>query len=530
MNKEKGKVLHMNPDRRKRPVAPRPIKAERKKSRGWKHTESLQEYKRGMAISRSTTVVAGLFFVAVLFYLVQTLIAFMTTPEIPVEMVRMGSVDSPMVLEGIIIRDESVYTADREGVVHFYVNSYVRVQPGSLVSSIQNVQAVAGIRQSISQVEEQIIQLQDIVGDLSAADPAIRQINSQIQNMVDSRLHRHIELNIGEAYALRDSIVQNVNIRNQMIVAENLGIRAEPELNYQFLLGELDANRLPVHINGGGILAPVVDGFEEQLTFESMYMLSREQTRQNVDFNQIIPRREVEPGDNMFKIVNSNNWFIAAYIPNELIEGLSVGSRYTLYIEGRRAPLGVFVHHIDQGFQDSFVIFRSNAYMIDFLNKRSIFFRTTDTVQHGLRIANTAITEHKYLAIPLECIHEGEPRYVVRVLGYEELIIPVVVADQDYYYAFVLPSELLAVGNALRDRENPGISHIIPEERLSQGVFRVNSGIAEFIPLVLPEDAPVGGVHTIVDPALNPRLRLYDHIVTDASLVEDGDIVFSGVR
>ena len=542
MQKNKGKVLHIDPSRRRtRKAGPPPPSANKRTSGGrkgkrrlfWRETENLQEYKRGMAINRSTTIVAGLFFIFVFIYLVRTLFAFFTTPEIPVEMIRMDSIDISLIVEGIIIRDETVYSASRDGVVHFYVNDYVRVQPGALVSSIQNVQALDSIRQSISHVEEQIFELQNIRGELSAVDPAIQRINGQIRNMVDQRLSRHIQLNTSEAYSLRDSIVQNVNTRNRMIVAENLGaqIRADFNIYHETLMGELGANRTGLYIRHGGIVAPVVDGFETDLTFESMYRLSREQTRQNVDFDQIIPRREVSYGDDVFKIVNSNRWYIAAYIPNKLIEGWSVGDRRSLFLEGRRGSLPVRVHYMNPGFQDSFVIFRATSYMIDFLNTRSIFFRTSDTVQHGFRIANTAIIEYSQLAIPLSLVHEGEQAYVVRVAGDEDLIIPIAVIDKDDYFAFIPKyTEFLAVGNVLREAENPFNTRMISEYRNVQGVFRVNAGIAEFVSIVLPDDAPAGSVYTILNPSLNPRLRLHDHIVSDASLVQEGDIVFSGVR
>ena len=469
MKKNRGRVIPLDPALRKsrRAGGRAPLKSENiKKARFRKQTENIKEYKRGKSIKRSTTIVAGLFFVFVLVYLVRTLFAFFTTPEIPVDMVRMGSIDTPLIIEGIIIRDETVYTAPRAGVLQFSVNSYDRVRPGTEVGSIQNLQEVSGIQQSIYRVEEQIIQLQDIRGNLSAVDPAIHQINGHIRNMVDTRLSRHIGLNISEIYSLRDDITQNVNMRNQMIVAENLdaNVRNELGLQHRVLLDELDANRAPVRISAGGILAQTIDGFES-LTFENMYYLSPEETRQSGNLNQIILRQEVDYGDDIFKIVNSNRWYIAAYIPSELMDNINTGATIPIYIEGRHDPLNMRVHHIEPGFQESFVILRSTAYMIDFLNLRSIFFRTTDAIQYGLRIANTAITE------------------------------------------------------------------VINEEgEIEQGVFRVNAGIAAFVPINLSENTPMGSVYTILDPALNPGLRANDHIVINASLVEEGDIVFSGVR
>ena len=510
-------------------------KTTKKKTRR-RTTESVAEYKRGMSISQNTTLIAGVFFIFVLVYLMRTLFAFLTTPEIPVDLVRMGTVDVPQVIEGIIIRDETVYTATREGIMQFYVNDYERVRPGTVVGSIQNLQAVAGIRQSITQIEERIMELQDIRGSISAADPAIQQINSQIKNMVDQRLSRHIALDMNEIFSLRDSITQNVNNRNQIIVSENLNadVSADIEIEYQMFMGQLEENMTPITVSRGGIITPVVDGFENLVTFENMNYLTREQTRQNVDFNQIIPQREVMEGDNIFKVVNNNRWFIAAYIENELIEGFTVGEHLPrqLFVEGRHEPLRVRVHRITPGFQESFVIFRVSEYIIDYLDTRSIFFTTTDTVQSGFRIANTAITEINHLAVPLGAIHPGIQRYVVRLIGEEEREIPVTITSQNDEYAFVIDEgeALLYLGNTLREYDNPGGTLMITDQQRKQGVFRVNHGIAQFVQINIPEDTQFGGMYTIIEPSLNPLIRAYNHIVTDAGMVSHGDIVFSGVR
>lgn len=550
MDRKKGKVIPLDPALRKSQQKPRPdsrntTKDIPKKKSARLQTGSIQEVKRVKAISRSTTFVAGLFFLSVLIYLIQTLFNIFTTEEISVEMVQMGSATPPTIIEGIIIRDETVYTADRDGVVQFYVNNFSRIRPQGLVASIQNVGAVTNIRESIIQMEEDI--LGTIQGNQSAADPNVQRINTQIRNLVDQRLSRNMQLNMAEIYSLRDTIIQHVNIRNQMIF-DNLGSDVLPgqNINYQLLNYQLDANLAGIRVNYGGIMTPIVDGFEASLTFENMYYLTREDTRQNVDFNQIFHRREISYGEDVFKIINSNNWYIAAYIPNELIEDFNVGNVRNIFIEGRREPLEVLVYHMGtSGVQETFVIFRSTRYMIDFLDTRSIFFKTTDVIQRGLRVTNTAIAERNYLIIPLYAIHERHYEYVILVNSsdiedmQDDRPIPVLVSDSNDYYAFIATYHALDLrpGMTLRKSTDSSATTIVSAEQVVQGVFRVNTGIATFTPIYISEDTFVSETYTILDPLLNRSvflnrrtLHLNDHIVTDASQVADGDIVFSRVR
>lgn len=527
----RSKVVHLNPHyanpRRK-------SAASQRANNDNTNIEHMSEFKRGLAITRSTKLVAGLFFVFVVAYMVRFVVGFFTTPEIAVEMVRMGNVEAPQTISGIIIRDETVYFANRAGLIQFNFNYNERVRPGAVVATIQNVDGVSEIQQSLDRVEEQILQLQDIRGDLSAVYPNIRRINTQIQNMVNERLNRHISLDLSEAYSLRDSIIQNVNMRNRMIVSENLdaNVRAELNLNHQMLINQLQDTSAPIQIEQGGIVAAIVDGLEDELTFETMYNLTREQTLQRIDFNQIIQQREVAEGDNVFKIVNSNIWYIAAYIDNGIAETLTVGTAsIPLFVENWQNPLFVRVHHITPSQPDSLVIFRVPDFMIEFLDVRNISFMLSETVQQGLQVPNTAIIEQTYLAIPLEFIRESEFRYVVRIIGDETLNIPITVVDQDEQVALVpLDTEMLDIGNTLMHNANPETTMMVTDVRTVHGVFREISGIASFVPIYVSEEFQPTAMYTIINPAQNLALPVYSHIIINADLVEDGDIVFSGVR
>jgi len=533
---QRGRVVPMRRNRRNDILRDNTQKDDKRKTKTKpapkKKIHSIQETQRGIAINRSTSFVAGLFFVAVSIFLIRSLIAFATTPEIPVERIRMGSIDNIQLIEGIIIRDETVYTAEWDGVMQFYVRRYDRVRPGTTVGSIQNIEAVAEARQSLSQVEERFMLIQDSRRSISNVDPAVQDINRQLQNTIDNRLSNHINLNMSDVFSLRDDISQSVNVRNQMIVSDNLGLRPELDVSYGRYMGHLGDNLRAITVEKGGILAPVVDGLESSLNFDNMYNLTREQTRQYIDFDRLIPSRDVNSGDDVFKIVNSNRWYIAAYLPNDLVEGILRESNLrTLFVEGRR-PLAVQVHHISHGFQESFVIFRSTAYMIDFLDTRNLSFRMTDVVQQGLRIANSAIAELDFLAIP-HCVVHGEQgqHYVIRVLGYETFRIPIDIRERDDNYVYVsVEHDYLSLGNTLRERENLAATRTISRVETIKGVFRADTGLATFVPIVLSEEGVTGGVYSILDPIYNPRLREHNHIVTNASLVSDGDIIFSGVR
>jgi len=533
-DKKNGKVVQM----RKRPSSSNNRAAsrnnntskDRKKNAGKSSSvASTKAHKKNVASNRSTSFVAGLFFLVVLGYLVHNLYSFLTAPYIPVEMIQMGNIGTPTIVEGIIIRDETVYTAPRAGEIRYNVRENDRVRPRTVVASIQNPNVVDSINDSLNEVGNEAQRINDLRGELS--DPAIRDIDRQIRNMIDSRLSRHIRPNMAEVYTLRDNIAQNISIRNQIIMNENRDVIAEIDRELQILQNQLNSSMEEIRIIHGGIMTPIIDGLENYLTFGNMRQLTREETRQNVNRNPIASRRDFQEGDNVFKIVHSNTWYIAAYIPNNLMEDF----RGRIYIEGRIAPLEVSIFHREVGYTETFVLLRSTRFMIDYLDTRSVFFSFVDSNPQGLRISNTAIESRTYLLIPIEFVHGETPYvqpFVQRVFGADYETIPLSVGlERDYYvYAVAADSFSLRLGDTLIHNYDSSIVHNITEERILQGVYRITTGFAAFTPIYIPEGTPADAFYTVLDPTLNPGIRANNHIVTDASMAYDGKIIFSRVR
>lgn len=505
-----------------------PAQRSKKLSRSRPVPEYIHTHRRGRSISRSASVVAGIFFVFVLIYLVRSLYAFLMTPHIPTEVIKSGSIDLPRSVSGIIIRDEYVSAAGRQGRVTFSVNDYDRVKPGMTVCSIQNMEAVEDINKSMASIEEQILELQQMRKDISTVDPAVQRLNAQIKNIVDSRLPLFTTRNIAEMYALKDSVTQSINSRNQMILDENKNIREDLNVQQQQLLNRLSTHVSVIRADRSGIVSPVVDGLEQTLTFENRKELSREQTQMKVDYDKIIPKKDVQAEDIVFKIIASNDWYIAVYIENDLIEGYEEGDTRTLYLENKDEyiPVTVYVERIDQGYRESFVLFKCTKHIIEFLNMRNVNLKTTDSVRKGYKISNTAIATRTFLMIPTEYVYQSDKSYVMKQTEEGEVIVPVVIADTDDSFVYVLDNvENLALSDTLV-RSSSATVYTLSETLTVQGVYKVNNGFAEFKKITLDTEISQTSGYTILNPSLNQGIKAYDYIVTDAAGIEDGQIIY----
>jgi hypothetical protein len=453
---------------------------------------------------------------------------FITSQQVGIEVIRMGSVESPRTVTGVIIREEKVYFAESEGQLHFTVGDFERVRPNAEVCHVQNKDAVDNLSQSMADIEEQIMELQWMRQDITAIDPAVQRINGQLKNIIDSRVHHFTALSVNEVYSLKESLTQMINTRNQMIVDEHRNTRQELGQAQQNLIQRIGMYTTPMRTEQSGIVSRIIDGFEDIFTKDNMKNLSREETLFFVDYDKIIPSREVEYGDPAFKIVTSNIWYIAAYFPNDLIEGFEENQQRTLFIEnnGEFEPISVRIEQLDRNFNDSFLLLRCTKNIIDFLNTRRVYLRTTESVRTGLKISNSAIVNRDFFAIPHEYIFDSERmKYVLKHNAESPMIIPVEIIESDERFVYVpLETEGLRVNDEIINREHPDDRFTLYEFITVQGVFRANNGYAEFRRIVTDENSGGGGF-IILSPSLNPGVRVFDQIVTTGAGIRDGQII-----
>jgi hypothetical protein len=484
--------------------------------------------KRNRSRSLSATFTALIVILAALAYIIQSAYVFLTKPNIATELVSIGSVELPHTLSGVIIRDEVVYTAARDGQVVYGVNDYDRVKAGTVVANIRNAEVVASLYDAIEDSENSIMEYQSSRQDISAVDPMVQRLNTQLKNMIDDKSHAFTTRNLSDIYRLRDDGIKNVNIRVQLITSDNMNVNEAYGIQLQQNLNRLNENLHAVTAAQSGLVSPLIDGFEEVYTPETMKDLTREQTLQNVDYNGLLPKKEVVTGDAMFKIIASNDWYVAAYLPNNLIEGYEEGDKRILYLElnGEYRPVMFTLDFMNPGFNDTFAVFRNTKNIIDYLNMRSVRLRTSDSVQSGFKISNTAITTRAYFKVPpgyIRYTNDGST-YLLTEGAEGAIQTPASVSDEDAEYAYInADTPGLAAGVKITAPTLP--IYVMPEPADARGVYKVNNGIAEFERITLEAEEPPGLGYVILDPALNPGLKTYDYIVTNAADISEGQII-----
>ena len=475
----------------------------------------------------STKLVVAIFFVFVFVYIGHSIWAFWT-PSVDTMIVRMSTVVDPQSVTGVIIRDERLFYAEKDGTVEFWVQDNERVRVNTLVASVANQSMTEVANRELANIEAQALSLQAI-RNVAETESVVQRLNSNMNNAVNARIHSFTLLNLSDIYTLRDDLNRVINTRNQININEGVGARASLAREQELSLSILGIYSRNMYAGVSGIMSRAIDGWETNLTIASIGDMTPEIMREVVESDAMLPSQVVQEGDALFKIVG-NVWYIAAYMPNNMIYGFTANTNRMVYLlnasTGAYEPHSLRIQSIEHGTRYSMVIFRNTRYVINFMNQRSISIRTASGIQQGLKIPDTAIITNRYFQIPIGFIHGETVNYVLISTETGNISVPVTIDSFTEYYALVPATYDLTVDSLFVPRDPYGSHMLLSHEHLREvhGVFQNILGVAEFREINLGEGGFSGGF-VLLDPALNPRINEFASIVTDASTVTAGQLI-----
>ncbi|MCL2565924.1 MAG: hypothetical protein FWE24_08990 [Defluviitaleaceae bacterium] len=467
-----------------------------------------------------------------------SLIRYITRGHTEIAVVGYGSVNITRVMNGIIVRDETVYTAPASGEVVFNVADGERVRRGAVVSSIENTSGITPLVAQSEELSRRIIDMQNLREDISIVSEEVAGINDNIRIDLDSRLLGLSYGNRETLYAFRNSLDQNIAMRNDRLLNENTGALRPLVDEHRQYASRIEENRTLIVATGGGIVSHRVDGFEDVLNPRSLGDITREQTRMYVGRDSFVQNRNVDTGDVVFKIVESNIWYIVAYIENDLITDWANGSAVRLYIEkgGGFAGHPFWVEDIRRGENESFVVLRTDRQIQDFLDMRTVSFKTYDSIYSGLKVPETAIVERMFLKIPrayvetvrhnIEVVNRRAGSTIEQV-SINTKVLRGIYREEGYVY-IMQDFDNIRRGDVILLGSDDEIGYTIDELVSARGVFRTNTGIATFVSVNTEGMMSGDQGYVILDPYNNRGgIIQQDRIIRDAvsEFIREGAIV-----
>ena len=229
-------------------------------------------------------------------------------------------------------------------------------------------------------------------------------------------------------YYIDDGIKVRKNVRILDIVP---GDTYSDESKYTDIITRIENSEVvlrQVTSANNGIVSYFMDGYEGYFTPEKMTTLDYETTKKQEFKTVNLTRGSALKGEPIFKVCQSNLWYLIAWIDTENISKYEVGK--SVEIQLPRGELDALVDQIiDQG-DKWLVIMRTTRYYEDFAKIRSADVEIVTQEYNGIKIRNSSITTE-----------DGKAGVYVKTKNGDFVFRPIKVITSDGDYSLVWSSK-----------------------------------------------------------------------------------------
>ncbi len=439
-------------------------------------------------------------FVIFIVYVMYNIYAYFTSDPIAEYEVQQGAIAINNIYQGLILRDETVVSANQSGYINYYVKNASKVSVNDMIYSIDvNGQIASDIREAGSNA-----------GSLS------KEGRSEIAAGISEFALSYDQDTFYEVYGFKDNmnsqLLQILNT-NALLSMENEVVFAET--NQMFYRNFSDKP---------GIVVYYTDGLEER-TIDNFTSEDFNQTayeKHNLDFNE-----QISAGDPVYKRINSENWNVIVPISEELAQKLSEDSSIKIRFCKDSVTTST-AYSIIKRDGNLYLNLQLIRYMIHYANDRYVEVELMLSEENGLKIPNSSIVSKQFFTIPKEYFTLGgdsDSRGILLQSTSDSGVITEWVDPTIYFeneeYCYI-DSEDVSQGDVVLRSDSTDTYVVGTDTDSLQGVYSINKGYAVFKQIHIKYQ---NSEYAIIETNTDYGIALYDHIALDGSKVNEHQLV-----
>ncbi len=441
--------------------------------------------------------IVHLMFFLFFIYMVIIVGKYIAKEDIKVCEVTEGSLTRNHNYTGLILRTETLMYSEEDGYIKCYLNDGDRINKGGTVFAVdktgESLSAAGGTAEN-NITDEQYRSLRKYLNHFST--------KYEGQNYTD-------------VYTFKDQLITTLYGMEQQ----------EAEQGDQSTLVMQEAGE-------SGVVYFTMDGLESlsvsQITRKNLEKIALSSSR-------VLSGDMVESKQAICKIISDETWSIFIPITEEDAAYYADQTRAKLLLNDIDTTVTADIEIYTDANGENLAKLTLGDYMSSYAAERLISFQLVKPVTTGLKVPKTSVVSNELFVIPVEYGYtskETEKLGFVRKTSDQEekaseIINPTIsYSDGKYYY--IDESELEAGSIILKVDEN-GIVQTdaaefeVKEKKALEGVYNVNKGYAVF---EVVEILDQNDSYCIVKGGTTYGLAVYDHIVLNASTVDEDDLLY----
>lgn len=446
----------------------------------------------------------GIFLFSVVFlYLVVMIIMYFSKEKTAVYEVREGSILRDTSYTGLILRNETVVYADKDGYVNYFYESGKKVPFGHNVYLL---------------TEDEILNTMD-----SETNEEVT-LNSENWNRLLIKIQAFNESYNSTDFYSAKSLKEETNT----ILNSNTTQNRVTQLNT--ILDNTQMEYTAYASNDDGMIAYNIDGYEA-LSIDNIS--GKEISKNEYTKISLVNNTKIKAGDPVYRLVTEEDWNLIIPLTKEMEEQFleQMGAKDYLYVKLRvikdNKKIGGFLTIGHDSENNAYGCIQLSDSLVRYIEDRYLDVELILENQSGLKIPKSAVDQKEFYVIPEEYLTNGGSSTASGVLkenpkkGTIEFT-EAAIFSRDIENGIVYASTSnFNDGDTLMKPES--LEKMTLTEKVSlDGVYNVNKGYAVFTQInILCESED----YYIIEEGSSYGLANYDHIALDGSMIQDNQII-----
>ena len=462
-----------------------------------KKNKKVVRYKRPLNIN-----VGMIIFAMIFLYLVFSVYTYLKREKIQFYEVVDGGIVSNRMYTGLILREEQVRNADRSGYINYYLREGKRASVGSRIYSLDETGSL-----------EELLKDNAEAGN-SLSDDSLSDLKKQLTSFVLSFRDQDFSSIYDARYSLEASVM------------EYSSFSALDQLDK--LAQESGAVFEQVRTDVSGVVSYGFDNYETVTTADiEAASFNRDTYVKTLNKSGKL----IDSGSPAYKIITSENWSIVFPLTEE--DASLYSDKTTLRVIFRDYSMSTPASYSTFTGKDgaSYGKLDFTKYMEQFISDRFIDFEIKTEQTDGLKIPASAVTEKSFYLIPIDYMTQGGDssesgfnKEVYTENGSSVVFVPTTIyySDDEFFYVDMNEEEGFKAGDYVV-KPSSSERYQIGRTASLKGVYNINKGYTIFKQIDILDS---NNEFYTIRRNMTYGLSVYDHIVLDASMVEEGQLLY----
>lgn len=359
---------------------------------------------------------------------------------------EIGTLEDIIKANGIVVKDEEVYSANLDGNVTYYHEDGDKIKEGDLVAELNS-------DLNATQINSQITELQNAI-DLKnnkGLMPQGQKLSSEDMTTYQLEIQGSI---LNDDIENMYKIFGQVNNNGVMVFSDNKYEEYDVEQLESMkanLSKSIETNKIPYYSEQPGIITYKIDGLEDVYKYENVFDMTPSSTiKKDYILTDSKQKQEIFKGDNLYKIIRNFNYYITITVDNEYAKLFNENKyiKTRILYDGTQHEVWGYIEKINYGSEESVLILYFDDYFYKIYDKRYIDIELITDIHEGIKIETKAITQKDGITgvyiedasniikfFPVEILGQDDTYTVVSIGSYvsEKKRRTVNIGDNTYY-------------------------------------------------------------------------------------------------